>query len=346
MGWKVLKAAITASAVLMLSQIEGQSAADTPERNMQRLRIGLALGGGGTRGAAHIGVLRVLEQEHIPIDCIAGTSVGSVIGGLYASGVPLDQIQKMFEDKSLMHAYNRVPITCSIVWTPLSMIPRLFGVYHFVGLYRGDKFARFIEASLPPSRKEIENTKIPFRPVSTDLLSGQPFAPDHGPLAEAIQASSALPWLKKPVQLQGKVLCDGFLAGANLPVAQARAMGADLVICVDVDGLPECVSTADMRHIRTFRHRINNVMISCLDQSEAESADLLLRPDVGDLGILSTRSCDVERAVRAGEYVARQALGRIRKAAHIERWHQAIRVSAGGVSADSADERAALKASD
>ena len=100
--------------------------------------VGLALGGGGTRGAAHVGVLRVLEEEGIPIDCIAGTSMGAIVGGLYSAGVPLDTIQKTFDDGKLMHSYMTVPLFVRILAAPVLLLPRVVGYHPYDGLYNGN----------------------------------------------------------------------------------------------------------------------------------------------------------------------------------------------------------------
>ncbi|MBX9719925.1 MAG: patatin-like phospholipase family protein [Candidatus Obscuribacterales bacterium] len=286
-----------------------------PNENIltSRPRVALALGGGGARGAAHLGVLKVLEEEKIPIDFITGTSIGSVVGGLYADGVPLSKLQMMFANRTLMHAYNRTPMLCTIAYIPITMIPRALGIHHYVGLYRGDKFAVFLDNLVPPERRNVENTIIPFKAIASDLISGKTYAIAHGDLGKAIQASCSLPWLKKPVLIDNKVLCDGFVAGGNLPISDAKAMGADIVICVDIDGVKKSCTENDLQHVKSYRHRTNGIIASTMDMSEASKADVVLRPDVGDLGMLLSSSSDIRRGIQAGEDAARAALPQIRK---------------------------------
>src|SRR5262249_9072063 len=101
------------------------------QHSTSRPRVALALGGGGTRGAAHIGVLKVFEEEGVPIDCIAGTSAGSIVGGLYAAGVPLSEIERMMDNKSILRAYNTIPIWLRVSLIPYTTVPRLFGIHPY-----------------------------------------------------------------------------------------------------------------------------------------------------------------------------------------------------------------------
>ncbi len=277
-----------------------------------RPRLALALGGGGTRGAAHVGVLRVLEEEGIHVDCLAGTSIGSIVGGMYAAGVSLDRIQRLAESKAIFHAYNTVPIPLRVAIIPITMIPRLFGIHPYVGLYRGKKFANFLDRNLPRDRRNVEETRIPFRAVATDMLTGDPYVISKGPLGRAMQASAAIPWLRKPVLLDGAVLNDGVLA-ANLPVEQARAMGADAVICVDVDGPLKPATEKEFRSIKFLENRTATMIMTKLDDHYRKLADLVIQPDVADIPVLSARRSDVQSAVAAGEKAAREALPAIRK---------------------------------
>ncbi len=296
----------------LISPCQAEDKQVAPQLATARPRIALALGGGGSRGAAHIGVLKVLEQEGVPIDCIAGTSIGSIIGGLYAAGVPLERIKELAGDKSIFRAYNTVPIWLRVAIVPFTMLPRIVGIHPYVGLYRGKKFATFINHVVPEERRNIENTKIPFRAVATDLLTGEPYSINSGPIGTALQASAAIPWLRKPVLLNGKLLCDGVLA-ANLPVQQARDLGADVVICVDIDGVITTEQPEQFRHIKFMENRTASLLMSRMDVQSVKDADLVLHPDVGDVGVLSTKQSDINKAIAAGEQSARDAMPRIRQ---------------------------------
>ncbi len=187
-----------------------------------RPKIALALGGGGTRGVAHVGVLRVLVREHIPIDCIAGTSIGAIVGGLFSAGLTTEQIQTQLLNSRLLHAYQTVPIPFRVAIIPISVIPRLLGSHPYEGLYRGNKFRNFLLKQIPESSHNIEELKTPFVAVCSNLIDARAVAVNKGNLGKAIQASSAIPFLRQPVQYgNDQLLVDGALE-ANLPVQQAR----------------------------------------------------------------------------------------------------------------------------
>lgn len=282
---------------------------------INRPKIGLALGGGGARAAAHVGVLKVLEEENIPIDVVTGTSMGSVIGGLYAAGIPVKQIESMLLNKSIQRAYNKMPFTMRVSLVPITVLPRLFGIHHNIGLYSGNKFAEFLAETLPANRQNIEDTIIPFSAVATDMLTGHEYVVSKGSLPKILQASAAFPFFKKPVEIDGRVLCDGFVCGANIPVKQARELGADVVIGVSVDGLLKPIPEEDLKHLRPFRRRTATILLSHLDKYGLSQADLALKPDVSDLGMLYSKRADVIKAVAEGERVARYHLPEIRRLA-------------------------------
>jgi NTE family protein len=282
----------------------------TTTATKSRPKIGLALGGGGTRGIAHIGVLRVLEEQKIPIDFIAGTSMGAIVGGLYSAGVPLDRIQTVLEDKQLLHAYYTVPISLRVAVIPIFLVPRLFGYHPYDGLYRGNKFAHFVEKELPPGRTNIEDLPIPFCAVTADLLEGKAFAVTSGNLSRAIQASSAVPVLRRPVAIDHRLLVDGGVE-ANLPVRQVKDMGADLVIAVDVDESFD-ERRKDFRKIMSVGNRVTSMILSKIDEEQVRLADIVISPDVNRIKLLSNKTSDAAKAVEAGRLAAVERLPEIR----------------------------------
>ena len=181
----------------------------------KRPKIGLALGSGGARGLAHIGVLKVLEEHGIPVDFIAGSSIGAMLGGFYAAGVPVKEIEK---------------IALGTDWR------RVFSVFSDPsldkGLLGGGKVKAFIESYI--DGKNFEDCGIPFAAVATDLRTGEIVTLDKGKMAPAIRASISVPLVFKPVEINGRMLTDGALS-APVPVETVRAMGADLVIAVNLD---------------------------------------------------------------------------------------------------------------
>lgn len=306
--------AAMACAVIFLTQascIALAADAEFPATN-RNLKIGLALGGGGARGAAHVGVLRVLEREGIQIDMIAGTSIGAIVGGLYSAGLSVDEIEAQFKKPKLMKSYMTVPIYVSLAARPLFLLPRLVGWRPYDGFYFGNKFRNYYKSCLPPDRYKIEDLKIPFRAMTTNLVDGQPFSIAHGDLARAAQASSAIPILRRPVALDADtVLCDGALL-VNVPVDEVRAMGADLVIAVPVSERLEKVPGDSFRKVGSVGKRLEQVFLSHSDKSQLARADIAIHPLTDGISILSTDSKDAIRAIQAGEEAAIQALPAIK----------------------------------
>lgn len=197
-------------------------------KNGKNFKIGIALGGGAALGFAHIGVLKVLEDNGIKVDCIAGTSMGSVIGGLYASGMSTDKMLELLNDFDIKRL------------TRLDVFSILKN-----GIFSTDKMPAYFKQISNVSL--MEKTKIPFRCVSVDLYTGKPYIFKKGDFGEALMASTAIPGLFKPVKKDGKMLVDGGVIN-NVPFDVVKDMGADFVIAVDV--LPKYVK----------RKKINSVV--------------------------------------------------------------------------------------
>ena len=221
-------------------------------------KIGLVLSGGGARGASHIGVLKVLEQEQIPIHCIAATSSGSLVGGLYSLGYTATDIERIFSDQDWDSIFSDAPqrrLTRLIErsnaryqaqisfhgWNP--ELP--------TGLLEGQRLTevldKLITGRLLKAEYDFDRLPIPFRAVATNLVDGNAYVFQKGSLTEALRASMSIPLLFTPLEKDGMLLADGGLAN-NLPVDVVKAMGADIVIAVDVTSplLP-------VDKVRTFR---------------------------------------------------------------------------------------------
>lgn len=177
-------------------------------------KIGLALGGGGARGWSHIGVLRVLEENNVPVCCVAGTSIGALVGAAYASG-SLDSLEKLAREMGLRDVFNY-----------------FFDLPGASGLVRGRRVTRLLMDHI--QAQQIEDMRIPFAAVSADLVSGQETVLDHGDPIEAIRASIAVPGIFTPVAHNGKMLVDGGIVNP-VPVDVARKLGAHHVIAVEVN---------------------------------------------------------------------------------------------------------------
>ncbi len=285
-------------------------------RKRTRPTIALALGGGGVRGAAHIGVLRVLERENLPVDFIVGSSMGAIVGGMYAAGVPLETLEEMFRDRSLFKANTPVSDTLKLMTIPTSMVVRSAKLAigfktNTIGLHSSNKIASFVNDRISPYRRNIEQTIIPFVAVATNLLDGKPFALEYGNLGRAVQASSAIPFYVKPVEIDGKFLVDGALR-ANVPTVQARQSRADIVIAVNVDESLQEISPAILRRVTPYGNRILSIILAEVDGHHSDIADVEIRPTLSPMPLYSRNVRDAERAIKAGEAAAENALPQIK----------------------------------
>ncbi len=219
------------------------------ETESKRPRIGLVLGGGGARGAAHVGVLRALKEMNVPVDYITGTSMGSVVGSLYALGLQPDEIEAillgvdwddLFSDRPLRPNRNfRRKEDDSAAFLPVE-----WGwkgrIVLSSGVIAGQKLSfAFRDNNLYLAGYDgFDNLAYPFRAVATDLQTGLMFVPDKGNLLKMVRASMSIPGVFPPVVWEGRTLVDGYLA-RNLPVDVCQDLGADIIIAVDVGSLPE-----------------------------------------------------------------------------------------------------------
>lgn len=247
-----------------------------------RPRIGLALGSGAARGAAHVGVIKLLEQENIPIDIIAGTSVGAFIGALYAGGQPVSAFEKVLPTVRWGQLVNFV------------MPPK--------ALVSNHPMARFVEKYIGPVN--FEDLPIPFAAVAADAVSGEAFIFNKGRVSHAICASTAIPGFIKPVQHQQRYLVDGAVVNP-VPVALTKSMGADVVIAVDL-------STPVLGEPKSFVAAILNtieIMSRKIITEEVQIADVVLKPEITTNQVsfkLSTHN------IAMGEKAAREAIAMIK----------------------------------
>lgn len=277
-----------------------------------RPTVALALGGGGARGGAHVGVLRVLEREGIPIDYVVGNSMGAIVGGMYASGLDLDRISEVLSDGSLKHAYAAGPLPPKILIAPME---KLFNPFsnHYAGLYSGKRFTKFLDKTLPTENMNIQDTKIPFSVVATNLLDGKAYRLSEGRMSTAIKASSALSPILRPVPIGDKLYVDGGVR-ANLPAKAARETGAGIVLAVLVDEPLGKVPPSRFKHLRAIGSRLVDIVLATADERQLQFADVVINPNVSGIGILSKKREDVEKAIHAGELAAEKALPAIREA--------------------------------
>jgi len=248
-------------------------------------RIGLALGGGFARGIAHLGVLRVLEEAGIHVDCLAGTSVGGLIAASYASGAPLDAISRRAVSTSFRDFAR---------WS-LSRF----------GLASNERMGRYVYEFCGIQR--IEDMKRPLAICAADLLTGEAYYFTKGDLGVALRASCAYPGLFQPVEYEGRLLVDGFLIGP-VPVEAARTLGAEFVIGVY---LGMSGPAPRPKHMGEVLWRSFAIMQQQALQRRDRSADVLISPDVREFGWDDFSRTD--EMIAAGEAAAREALPRIRE---------------------------------
>jgi NTE family protein len=286
-----------------------------------RPRICLVLSGGGARGMAHIGVLKVLEELKVPIDCIAGTSMGAVVGGLYASGMTAAQIEATMSSLDWQEAFRDAPPRNDLGFRrkqdDRNFLVRLpLGLKHGKillpkGFIQGQKLQETLrQLTLPFSNStDFDLLPTPFRAVATDLVTGNAVLMDKGDLAIAMRASISAPGVFAPVETQGRLLVDGGLA-ENLPIEVARDMHADILIVSDVSFPLQARSALDSAL------SISNQMLAILVRKDADrqratlsAADILVEPLLGPAS--STDFSAVNSTIAAGENAARLLLERL-----------------------------------
>jgi NTE family protein len=282
--------------------------------------IGLALSGGGALGAAHIGVLKVLEEEHVKIDCIAGTSFGAIVGGLYASGYLPNEIetlllnhwQEVFSNQAVR---SRAPL---IQNQKLRQLVRL-DVEGFKpslprGILRGQHLIELLSRlTLEPmlaAHYDFDRLPTPFRAVATDLLTGKPYIFKSGRLSEAANASMALPVFFSPIDKDELVLVDGGLAD-NLPADIVRDMGAQVVIAVDATS-PES-TRVKVRNILNVMQQAIGLPMKSTTKSNYAHADLVIRPKLD--GFSNTSYKHMPEIIKRGISEAKDRTEEIRKLA-------------------------------
>jgi NTE family protein len=255
-----------------------------PERRVPR--IGLALGGGAARGFAHVGVIQVLEEAGLPPQLVAGTSAGSLVAALYASGRSPQELRRIAD------TMEEAEITD---W----MLPLLNR-----GALRGEALARYVNTQV--SGKSIEQMKLPLGIVATDLRTGEAVTFRRGNTGSAVRASSAVPAVFQPVRIGEHEYVDGGLV-APVPVRQAREMGANFVIAVDISSDPESNPAGDTFQIllQTF-----TIMGKSINQLALKEADVVVRPPLS--GVKSADFSARRRSIEAGRVAMLAALPQLR----------------------------------
>jgi NTE family protein len=301
--------------------LRAQALDAAPSAAAARPRIGLVLSGGGARGAAHIGVLKLLEQQRIPIDAIAGTSMGAVVGGLYASGLSAREIEGIMTSVDWQDAFRDRPPRADLnfrrkaedqeflVKFPLGLKGGDFRLPK--GLIQGQKLQQLLRRlTLPVATIErFDDLPVRFRAVATDLETGDAVVLDRGDLAQALRASASAPGVFAPVETGGRVLVDGGIA-ENLPIDVARSMGVDVLIVVDV-GFP-LLPRARLNSAPTISNQTLAIFVrrnANLQKRTLTDADVLIEPPLGEAS--SFDFSRVASSVSIGETAARAASARL-----------------------------------
>ncbi len=246
-----------------------------------RKKLGLALGGGGARGLAHIGILKVLEEEGLRADFVAGTSVGSLIGALYCCGYGWRELADLAR---------------SIDWTDLIAftVPRL-------GLVNARKLERLVERLT--EKRTVEQLPVPFRAVAVDITSGEEVVLSSGPVSRAVRASASIPVIFEPARWEGRLLVDGGMLD-NVPTGVVRDMGAEVVVAVNLSG--EMSKSRPPENLADMVIYSLELLIHGQGQRGTAAADV---PVVPDLAGFSYRSlAHREELIRRGETAMRAAL--------------------------------------
>jgi NTE family protein len=264
------------------------AAAPAPAPQPRHVKIGLALGGGAARGFAHIGVIKALEAQGIVPDIVVGTSAGSVVGAMYASGYNGFTLQKM--------ALEMDEAAISDWALPFfSKSP---------GVLKGEALQAYVNKAV--HNQPIEKLRIPFGAVATDLKTGQPILFRRGNTGMAVRASSAVPSVFQPVSISGRTYVDGGLV-APVPVRFAKEMGAEFIIAVNISSATEAQATASSVDVlmQTF-----TIMGQRLNQHELKDADIVITPALGTMGSADFNGRNL--AVLAGEQAAASVMQQLK----------------------------------
>ena len=290
-----------------------------------RPRIGLALGGGGAKGAAEVGVLKVLEEAGIQVDCIAGTSVGAIVGGLYAAGYSAKELETMFQTQEWLSLLT--DRKASLSNEPFETVDGVTYIFGFpvldrnssiFGVMRGGRIEEVLDSMLSARGcAEFEGLRVPFRCVTADIRTAREVVLKEGPVCRAMRASMAIPGIFKPVRLGDRLLVDGGMLN-NLPVDVCRKMGADIVIAIDLQqseqkprrqtDLSILSMVADYLGVSGILEWITNRPDIEKYNVNRREADIYIHPLLPDADASSFGNKNAARMIQAGIDAARQQL--------------------------------------
>ncbi|HAJ27047.1 MAG TPA: hypothetical protein DCG53_07360, partial [Syntrophus sp. (in: bacteria)] len=291
----------------------------------KRPRIGLVLSGGGARGIAHIGVLKVLESMRVPIDCIAGTSMGAIVGGLYAAGASPADLEKLVTSIPWNEAFTDKQTADKLSFRrkedryadkiDLNLGIRDGRLNTSRGLVQGQNLNLLLKEMLLHTAdvKDFDRLHIPFRAVAADIETGQAVVIGAGDLSEAIRASMSIPGIFAPMEINGRMLVDGGIAN-NLPVDVVRGMGADILIVVDI-GTP-LRTREGLNSPTSITAQVMTILIQRNVQAQLKTLkpeDILIQPQLGNLG--TTDFSKTAEAMNIGQDTAKKFTDRLSRLA-------------------------------
>ncbi|MBI5554587.1 MAG: patatin-like phospholipase family protein [Elusimicrobia bacterium] len=251
----------------------------------EKPKVALVLGGGGARGLAHAGVVKVFAEEHLPVDIIVGTSVGALIGSLYAAGLPADTIVDMAQHMN----WNKL---VSFKLSP-------------VGLYSTKRMEEYVTKYI--GNKQFDELNIPFACVAVDIRNGEKIILKEGPVAPAVRASATMPGLFQPVEYRHRLLMDGGVID-NMPADVAKLMGADIIIAIDVTAQ---VGIAKTNNALLILSQVIYIRGNFLAEGQLKLADLVISPEVKDITVSELNRG--EECVDAGVVATRAKVRMIKK---------------------------------
>jgi len=282
------------------------------------VKVGLALGGGGARGLAHVGVLKVLEEAHVPIHCIAGTSIGAVVGGMYAQHPDSAYLEKKLWDYLSSRAYKE---------SGLDYLQTKRDAENFFGQVASYVKERII-INIAHSRPSIvggwrlfntidflledgliEETKIPFAAVAVDLVSGNEVVLRQGDIKRAVAASSSIPGFLPPLPMDNMLLIDGAVA-CPVPIGPVMELGAELVVAVDVS--QDLTAEPELENVVDIIFRTSSITARKYTLLLMKEADVVIRPKVGTVHWSEIKL--LREMIREGERAAREALPELQQA--------------------------------
>jgi len=258
----------------------------------QRPRVALVLSGGGARGLAHIGALKVLAREKVPVDLIVGTSVGAIVGALYAADVPVGDIESMAAEVG----WNKLTDVSTARVVRLLLAERLLSTA---------KMEDYLRARMGP--KSFADLKTELACVAADLRTGEEIVLREGPVALAARASATMPGVFDPVPYRHRLLIDGGVVN-NVPTDVARRLGADVVICVY---LPADFSRNNVTNVLSTLTQALYIQGQVISEERLKLADLVIRPDVADIS--ASELGRSREAMDAGQRAAEIALPEIKR---------------------------------